>query len=354
MRWRNIFLPLAAAWAVALAAGASAMPVFRHALERWPASDYELVVFHRGEMGGEDQAVVDRLQIARGQVFANVAVRTVDVAGQMDKSMEELWTDQANPQPPWVVMRAPETSDNASPVWSGRLTAAVADALLDSPARRKIAEHLLRGVTAVWVLMESGESMRDEAAVDVLSSELKRLEKSLKLPTADAAKPRSPLPLAVEFALVRVTRTDPAEEFFVTMLQHGKALFPARPVVFPVFGRGRTPGALVGREIDAESIGQACASITAAATREAKEQHPGRDLLLAADWNSVFNADAGRRAAGAAAGIAPVTAAAGVAPSATAEARGIETWLWLGGIVAFVTGAAVVVFRRRTPRGNGG
>jgi hypothetical protein len=351
IRWRTAFLVLGTAWFTALATGASAMPVFRYALERWAASDYELVVFHRGEMGGDDQALVDKLRIAPGQMFANVAVKTVDVAGQMDESMADLWTDQSNPQPPWVVVRAPETSDNASPVWAGRLTAAMADALLDSPARRKIAENLLRGATAVWVLLESGETMRDEAAVDTLSSELKRLEKTLKLPASGEAKPRSPLPLAVEFALVRVTRTDPAEEFFVTMLQHGKAQFPARPVAFPVFGRGRTPGALVGREIDAESIGQACASITASATREAKEQHPGRDLLLAANWGSIFSADASRRVAGSTTGRG---AAVVVATTQTPleSGRSSETWLWLGGIVIVVAGAAMMVFRGRPGRGE--
>ena len=178
---RTLFLTLLTAGSAALAARASNMPVFRHALERWPASDYELVVFHRGEMALPEQALVDRLRIAPGQSSANVAVRMVDVSGQMEEAMADLWTCQTNPQPPWVVVRAPETSADSSPVWAGRLTAAVADALLDSPARRKIVGHLLRGATAVWVLLESGEPMRDEAAVDVLSAELKRLELTLGL-----------------------------------------------------------------------------------------------------------------------------------------------------------------------------
>jgi hypothetical protein len=347
---RTLFLTLLTAGSAALTARASNMPVFRHALERWPASDYELVVFHRGEMAPPEQAMVDRLRIAPGQSSANVAVRMVDVSGQMEEAMADLWTCQTNPQPPWVVVRAPETSADSSPVWAGRLTAAVADALLDSPARRKIVGHLLRGATAVWVLLESGEPMRDEAAVDVLSAELKRLEQSLKVPAAGDVRSRSPLPLAVEFALVRITRSDPAEEFLVTMLQHGKALFPARPVAFPIFGRGRTPGALVGREIEAESIGQACASIVGACVAETKEQHPGRDLLLAANWDTIFNADGARRA-GVVAARAPVAAVASPASTPLESRTGVGPWLWLGGFVVVVAGGVTVMFRRRPGRG---
>jgi len=133
--------------------GAPAMPVFRHALERWPASDYEIVVFHRGAPDDEAQQRIDQLRAARIRNFANIDVKPVDVSGQMDADMENLWTCQTNPAPPWVVVRAPNTSADASPVWSGPLTESLVGTVLDSPARRKIAEGLLRGMSAMWVLL---------------------------------------------------------------------------------------------------------------------------------------------------------------------------------------------------------
>ncbi|MEY2407677.1 MAG: hypothetical protein QOF48_347 [Verrucomicrobiota bacterium] len=287
-----VFSGLAALCLVlAFSARATNTPVFRQALELWPASDYEIVVFHKGEMDTAGQTLVDQLRIARGQVFANIEVKTVDVSDSMEPPMENLWSCQTNPVAPWVVVRAPDTSSDASPVWAGHLTESLVGSLLDSPARRKIAESLMRGATAVWILLESGETTRDEAAVDTLSAELKRLEKSLALPKAELGEPRlrSPLPLGVEFALVRVTRTDPAEEFLVTLLQHGKQLFSARPAAFAVYGRGRMLGALVGREIEGEAIEAACSSLVAACIHETKDQNPGRDLLLAANWNTIFD-----------------------------------------------------------------
>ena len=331
--------------------GAAAMPTFRQALERWPASDYEIVVFHRGTPDDEAQQLIDELRAARVQRFANIDVKPIDVSGQMDAAMENLWTCQTNPAPPWVVVRAPNTSADASPVWSGPLTEALMGAVIDSPARRKIAEGLLHGMSAVWVLLECGDAARDEAAVDTLAGELRRLEKKLTLPPAASAL-RSPLPLRVAFGLVRVTRNDPAEEFFATTLQHGKALFTARPVAFPVFGRGRMLGGLVGREIVADEIEQACASIVAACATEAKDQCPGRDLLLAANWNSVFDPAAGLASGPPSPNVAPEGGNLTSTPSAVAPAPiGWRTYRKAGVAIAgtlFLALAAVWRLRARS------
>ena len=326
-RWRERSRR-ALAGALALGAslsGAAAMPVFRHALERWPASDYEIVVFHRGAPDDEAQQLIDQLRAARIQNFANIDVKPVDVSGRMDADMENLWTCQTNPAPPWIVVRSPNTSADASPIWSGPLTEAQVSSVLDSPARRKIAEGLLRGLSAVWVLLECGDSARDEAAVDTLTGELRRLEKKLTIPPAASGPAmHSPLPLRVAFGLVRVTRSDPAEEFFAMTLQHGRALFTARPVAFPVFGRGRMLGGLVGREIDAEEIEQACSRIVAACTAEGKDQSPGRDLLLAADWNSIFDPAAGQATGAPTAKSTPMAAS----PASTSPAESAPRNEW--------------------------
>jgi hypothetical protein len=350
---------LASCLLAALPSRAANTPLFRHALECWPASDYEVVVFHRGEMDTAGQTLVDQLSIARGQVFANIAVKAVDVSDPMEAAMENLWGGQTNPISPWVVVRAPDASAEASPVWSGHLTESMVGALLDSPARRKIAESLLRGATAVWILLESGEDTRDEAAVDTLSAELKRLERTLTLPKAAPREPklRSPLPLQVDFALVRVTRTDPAEEFLLTLLQHGKPIISARPAAFAVYGRGRMLGALVGRAIEAEAIKAVCSSIVTACAREAKDQNPGRDLLLAADWNSIFDPAAGRNR-GAAATPAAIPATSGLTPASPPagppsgeRASGWKIYLLLA--VFTVTVAAVLVRRTKRSRDGG-
>jgi hypothetical protein len=330
------------------------MPVFRHALERWQASDYEIVVFHRGAPDDDAQRLIDQLRAAPARNYANIEVKPVDVSGRMDAAMEDLWTCQTNPAPPWVVVRAPNTSADASPVWSGPLTETLVGAVLDSPARRKIAEGLLRGMSAMWVLLECGDAARDEAAVDTLAGELHRLEKKLALPPSPAASGlRSPLPLRVAFGLVRVTRNDPAEEFFAMTLQHGKALYTSRPVAFPVFGRGRMLGGLVGREINTEEIEQACASFVAACAAESKDQNPGSDLLLAANWESIFDPAAGQPGGAPAsklpsAGDSPAPTLSAASPPLAGKRTDRKIGVVIAGLVLLVASLAAWRLRARS------
>src|SRR5439155_15164278 len=174
--------------------------------------------------------------------------------------LQTLWNGRTNSLSSWLVLRAPQSVADTPPVWAGPLKAETINALLDSPARRKIAEGLLRGDSAVWVLLECGDAMLDEAAVDVLSAALKELEQQLPLPApAPGDTPsQSPLPLRVAFSLVRVTRNDPAEALFVNLLLHGEPLSASKPVAFPVFGHGRALAPLAGRHLDEASIEQAC------------------------------------------------------------------------------------------------
>src|SRR6185369_9170229 len=87
----------------------------------------------------------------------------------------------------------PPGRDREATVWKGALNQENARLLMDSPARRAIARHLLRSVPLVWVLLESGDPSRDEAAVRLLPS---------------------------GFPLVRVARTDSAEMMFVALFRN--------------------------------------------------------------------------------------------------------------------------------------
>ena len=55
-------LLLAGLWLCAGPARACNVPVFRYALERWPAAPYEVFVFHRGPLSAEDQAALEHLK----------------------------------------------------------------------------------------------------------------------------------------------------------------------------------------------------------------------------------------------------------------------------------------------------
>ena len=337
-------------------------PLFRFALERWPAEDYEVVVFHRGPLESEEQECVDLLKDSPSRLGANVAVATVDVLNPMEDPMQTLWNAQTNALSPWLVVRAPKSDENTPPVCVGALKLETIKTLLDSPARRKIAEGLLRGDSAVWVLLECGDAMLDEAAVDVLSAALKELEQQLPLPAPAPGDPpsQSPLPLRVAFSLVRVTRNDPAEALFVNLLLHGEPLSASKPVAFPVFGRGRALAPLAGRHLDEASIEQACVLLVGGCSRETKESPPGKNLLLAANWNSVFERLAPAESkpvlpapmVPSARAPDPPPAVATTPAQAPALARGGGNVLRVGGVLTAVLVLTMGLLARRLRRGS--
>lgn len=267
------------------------LPVFRCALEEWPARDYPVIVFHRGPLSTDDQNLVTAVKEAPDRWGANIATSTADVLEPMDESNLALWNAQTNAEPPWIVVLAPPSKETSETVlWAGRFDADSVKAVLDSPARKKTIEALVRGDSAVWVLLECGDAMRDEAAVDTLAGTLKRLEGNLRLSSSITSAPpaKFKLPLRIAFSLVRVTRNDPAEEFFVNLLSHGERFSRGKPAAFSVFGRGRSLNAIAGRHLDDEYILDACSFITGPCSNGVKELRPGKDLLLCVKWDSIF------------------------------------------------------------------
>ena len=293
------FLKLTLVWCFLLSsaffctapARACNVPVFRWALEKWEPDPYEVVVFHRGTLAEAARALVDRLEADTG---ANIAVHAVDVAAQPDERMRALWERQSSVVLPWMVVRYPTVSGIEQGVWAGTLTDDTVDALLDSPKRREIAQRLLDDDAAVWVLLESGDAEKDDAADRLLQAEIDRMANTLELPQSAAGSAYSgwntpePPDLPIAFSLVRVSRTDPAEQVFVRMLLHSEPDLTtfAEPIAFPVFGQGRMLYALVGAGINADNIGEACTFLVEACTCQVKAQNPGTDILMSVDWDS--------------------------------------------------------------------
>ena len=206
----------------------------------------------------------------------------------MDAAIEALWNAQTNTEPPWLVVLSPRRDTTNAPIWSSALRTPSVGAILSSPARNRIAESLLEGDSAVWLLVECGDTVRDEAAVDLLAGELKRLEKELRPAKAGPGNQlKSDLPLIPHFALIRVTRIDVAEEFLLNTLITAEDTMQ-RPLAFPIFGRGRVLPPLTGRHLNEEAIGRHCKLLMGDCTNGIRETTQGSELLLGAHWNSIF------------------------------------------------------------------
>lgn len=281
---------------------ACSVPVFRYALERWPADIYDLYVFHSGPLDAEAAELL--LQLKQGSIaelpFSTYAVHTVDLETEegADRRIREtamaLW-ETREAEPPWMILRYPHTTRNPSDVWSGPFNEADVRTIVDSPLRQEIAKRIVEGESAVWVFLECGNSEQDDAAFQTLESELDRLEQTMEIPEIDEVDKTliadlDSEELKIGFSLLRLSREDPAEAALVQMLLRSEpdleTDYGSMPMAFPVFGRGRALYALVGGGITPENIREACTFMGGACSCEVKELNPGTDLLIVADWES--------------------------------------------------------------------
>jgi hypothetical protein len=252
-------LCFAAGFALLGIAHACTIPVFRYALDRWPADRYRLEV---SAADAKDEGVAKFLRN-----FTDSTPLNVEIA------------------------RVPENSrlvfPHAEAAWTGALDGMLAT-LTDSPARDEIVRRILAGENGVWVLVESGQREADDAAAMTIEKRLRYLEQVAQIPQIDPTDPTSQLgpgpALRVGFSLLRVKRDDATEQPFVTMLAGPKGA-PAAPWFALVFGRGRVLGAWPTEGFGEEQIDEACLFLLGACSCQVKRMNPGWDLLLNADWD---------------------------------------------------------------------
>ena len=358
---RNALVALAVVFGFAAAAAyACNVPVFRFALERWRPDPYRMTVFHRGPVADAERALIGTLQEQQDFSSINLAIRTLEV-GELNAADQELFASLINPQLPALVVHYPAHLRIAEPVWSGPLDRDTVARLTDSPIRNELVRRLADGQTAVWLLLESGQSEKDDAAAMLLQEQLKKLEQELKLPElTDSSEDKllSAAPLRVGFSVLRVPR-GAAEQPLIQMLLHSESDLAERsdPMVFPVFGRGRALLPLIGAGVTAENIHDSAAFLVGACSCEVKNQNPGFDLLLAADWDALLSQDGVPLVAAATRGALPQGEAELVPiPSGSpifeevsnfsADARGDFVWIAVGLVVVGVLVVVRLLVRR--------
>ncbi len=258
-------------------------PVFRYALSSWEADAYRLTVYKGAALdpsAKEALAFLEKASFKKGGK-ANFLLRVVE--GPPPSTGDAAPSSQA----PWMVLTYPAPADRVA--WSGPLTPGNARALVDSPARRELAELLLDGESVPWILVESGRKDLDEKAASFLEKELARIPERLREETARAALPgEEPREVKVTFPLYRIQRDDPRERIFLSLLLHVKDGLPRKaagaPLIFPLFGKGRILEVLTGPDPSPEAVLKACRFLAGPCACEVKGMAPGLDMLFDAQW----------------------------------------------------------------------
>lgn len=292
---RKFFSPLAAIGLLVATAGlglACQVPVFRYALERWSPEQYRVLVLSAGPISDDDP----RLALQSAKSSPLIQLTKIEITQSADQRALALWKqfrDESNS--PLVVTLYPEKATElrdqvafVSPLADNTLANLAA-----SPVRSEIAKRLTSGQSAVWLLLESGDTAKDQRALLTLNQQLSADSQWLKLPTAEELEvepdflDQVKVKLAIGFSVISIRRDDPQEQFLVNALLNSEPDLRDfdEPIAFPVFGRGLVLYALVGQGIAPDTIRAASAFISGPCSCQVKEQNPGFDLLIDFDWN---------------------------------------------------------------------
>jgi len=303
----NLFTSAAiAAFTLSNTAFACSVPVFRYALERWEQDNFVALVFYRDSIGGQARERLDRLAKRCAHVLdsthtfrkgdraaaANLLLRTANLDQNLAPFERALFKRHGSERLPWVVVRFPLAARVEEPLWAGPASELPVRQLTDSPARAELARRLIAGESVVWVALQNGPKA-DKRAIQTLARGLDSSRASLKLPAMDQndiqeyLKDSRPT-VRMEFSTLMVDQADTAELLFVRMLRQAEPMLARgnhQTALFPVFGRGRALYALAGGGISTQHIVEANAFLVGPCACTVKEQNPGKDLLVAADWD---------------------------------------------------------------------
>ena len=244
-------------------------PVYEYTIHNWARDYYQIRYFYSGQEDAADVQVNDYLGGAgqRAGGSANLSFASVDVDSldpNQSPSHQRAWNRHKSERLPFYLVTSPRGAE----VFVGHLDLNASRTMLDSPKRGELAEQLSEGKQGVLVTLlgQSGkENTEARTAVrDVVA-------------VADER--------GLDVAVMEVSRSDPAEQWFVRQLlsiEDDLKDIP-RPMVFGAFGRGYVVPPYVGKGITVRNLSDLVAFINGPCACEIKAANPGTDLLT--DWN---------------------------------------------------------------------
>ena len=276
------------------------LPVFRYALERWAVDRYRMVAI---VADGEGDSVEEALSLVRAidPSGINLEVEVIEIAKLTEAELWHVEGFESGTTTNQLQIYYPPRGGRSLICWSGELSVENVKAWVDSPLRRLLVEDLVSGTSAVWIQIDGADKGVNLQVATDLELALKEASKSIVIPEgviprAEASQYmsdhpdssmddvlRCDVPLRVDFKLRRLSRQEAPELATLAMID-GMNEDATRPILVPVFGRGRMLDAISVDEVDADVILAACRYMVSECSCTVKALNPGNDLLLGVDW----------------------------------------------------------------------
>lgn len=280
------------------------VPVFRYALERWPADNYGIVAVVNGERDQATAKAIAALQ-SLAKSDANITTEIIDLAKLTEAELWQVEGLENTDQTPLLQVFYPERDGQRRICWTGELTPDNVNAWIDSPLRSQIVTEIQSGVSAVWVLVEGPDDAQNAHLFGELESSLAEAMKTISIPdgvidrkTAGSYLKDHPgssmddvlrcdIPLQIKFTALRLKRDNADETAFRAMVS-GWTEQVETPFVFPIFGRGRMIEPLTADAFEQSSVIAACRYLVGECSCSVKALNPGVDLILKTNWQAIL------------------------------------------------------------------
>ena len=284
------------------------VPVFRYALERWDVDRYTLVVMLNGEPDDEIAQAIQRVTEVSATDAANIELQVIDVAKLSPQQQWQLENFDPTVETPRLQIFYPERKGQRKLCWEGAFTNSTLDTWLSSPLRSKVADKLVAGASAVFVLVECEDAELNQKVAATLHLGVQQAMAEISIPEGVIPRfganeylqqhpeaslddvLRCDVPLKVDFEIDRLAFDDKEEEALRAM-GSGLAASSSGPWLIPIFGRGRMLDAIDAKELSVQTVMNACQYMVGECSCTVKTQNPGVDLLMAANWSEALGGD---------------------------------------------------------------
>lgn len=288
-------------------ASACDTPVYRYAMYRWPPAPYVVCYFHSEPIGEEQHRVYEAIQKAAAQAdkqpTANLAFVAVNLSQDKELTsvppwVRDVWRARQDQTSPTYLVFAP----NARLAYAGDLSVGDLEALVASPARTQLCQQLESGAAAVFVLLAGADEQANQKAEQQLKDLVKavhsgeiELYASPDSYVPQGAEPESPKKPEHHVSYLKVSRTDPKEQWLLRslMVVEDDLKDFDEPMVFTAYGRARLLEPYIGKGVTRDNMAESVVFVTGACSCMVKEQNPGVDLLVRYDWETAA-AEGGR------------------------------------------------------------
>ena len=293
----KILLPVICFISMALSpADACTKPVFRYALELWPAEPYTFTVLHDGSI---DQTLRSRIEALAPLGFYSFRLTHYNVYEELPSGViQKSW--EADPSPSRLPIGVIQKPYGDEEIWIGKVDETGARELKDLIYPDIIVDvirDIKNGDVASWVLIPGDEEAENQRVRTLLKTRLKNLESELKLPhELDPTNPeysKAPLPgvpFHIKFS-IRETELDKPENALLKKnleMWRPKMMKRKGPKVMPVFGRGRALEIFHGTEITAKLLKDVSSFLVGECSCKVKELNPGFDLMMPFAWDRIL------------------------------------------------------------------